>query len=104
MYDKEIEEKLRKEVLEFTPSTINEIKELNLKIGDSAIIQCIETCPFSNLSYVSDEKYAEIFDMSFQESEFDFCLYFTNDYGNDGFSSPENVKIIEKINKEKINV
>lgn len=96
MIDNELEKRLAKEVAEFVPSSVDEIKALKLQIGKGVTIQCIETCPFTNLSYVSDEKYAEIFDMSFQESEFDFCLCFTDDYGNDDFSSPESVKFVLK--------
>lgn len=94
MYDEELEKRYEKEVAEFVPSTIDEIKALNLKVGDNVIIRYIATCPFTSLSYVSDEIDAEIFDMSFQGSEFGFCLWFDDDYGNESFTRPENVKFI----------
>lgn len=78
----------------FKPSSIDEIKSLNLKIGDNCKIKKMAICPFTKVSYVSDEIEAMVYDLKFQDSAFDFCFYHTGDYGNDEFSSPENVKVI----------
>lgn len=94
IHEYEIEEKCKIEVEQFKPSTTEEIKNLNLKIGKNVKIQCILTYPFTLLDYVSDEIDAEIFNMSFQNSEFNFCLWFDDDYGNERFVNPEKVKFI----------
>ena len=96
MIDNELEKRLAKEVAEFVPSSVDEIKALKLQIGKRVVIQCIETCPFTELSYVSDEKNAEVFDAKVRGSSFDFCLYFTDGYGCVAFASPESVKFVLK--------
>lgn len=95
---KDVEKKCKKEVEEFIASTISEIRSMNLQIGQHVLVKYVDTCAFTNLTYVTDEKYAEVVKMRFQGSIFEFCLYTTDDYGKDCFINPEYVKFIEKRN------
>lgn len=96
---KDVEKKCKKEVEEFIASSVPEIRSLNLQIGQHVLVKYVDTCAFTNLTYVTDEKYAEVVNnVRFKNSAFDFCLYTVDDYGNDCFINPEYVKFIEKRN------
>lgn len=92
----ELNRNLAIEVNCFSPSSIIEINQFNPQPGETYLIQYIDTCPFTHNNYVSDEIYAEVFALTIQSSSFEFCFYFTGEYGIDVFLCPESAKIIKK--------
>jgi len=87
------QEKENEKIKLFKPSSIDEIKQLNLKPDDTCEIELVVTCPFTSIQYL-DEKIGYVNDIKIQDSEFDFSFCYVNDYGVDQYVSPEYVRII----------
>lgn len=87
-------------ITNFKPSTITEIKSFDLQKNDKCKIEVITQCPFT-LEKNLDTKNTVVADIDiiFEDSSFNNCFLFVDDYGKDVYIPFESVKIINKSSK-----
>ncbi|MCG3711551.1 hypothetical protein L5F64_00315 [Aliarcobacter butzleri] len=81
----------------FKTSTIEDIYIFNPKINEQYLIQTIELCPFTNLLDVCTSKAYVIDFFQIQDSKFNLCFCYVNNYGLDSYIQFEKVKVIKKL-------
>lgn len=70
-------------------------EKFNPKIGEKYLIEVMQICPFTNIEEKTEVN-AKIVDFfQIQDSKFNLCFCYVNNYGLDNYASFETVKIIK---------